>query len=1110
MRLVMTSLAGAGTALGAPRAALRLQLRSTGRVLRADASAVDLEPKDALLLAYLVLEGPTARARLASLLWPDVEDARALGNLRQRLLRLRRAAGMELVLGRPLARLAAGVEHDLHDGHELLAGVEEHAAAGLAEWLAQQREQRRRTHADRLAAAAAQAEAAGELAAALEHASALVTLDPLSEHAHRRLMRLHYLRGDVAAAMAAYERCRDTLRRELSATPSKETEALRADIGMATPPAVRVPTAPAVPLSVLRPPRLVGRNAEWAALWTACDAGAAAVVLGEAGLGKTRLVGDVARARGNFVVVTARPGDERVVYAAIARLLRQLPRDSLTSLEASVRAELARLLPEFGTASAIASEAERARFFNAVAAAVAAARPVVGGVVVEDLHFADEASVELLRYLTGDGGTAWLFTARPGEFGGHVHALIEALVGARGFRVELTPLSLEQLAELIESLGIDALEPRTMAAALHARTGGNPLFALETIKAWLTQGAADATARLPAVSTLSALIERRIGRLSGAAVRLARCAAVAGQSFSAELAAHVLGVRLLDLADAWAELEHAQVFRDGAFAHDLIHESALASVPPPIAQQLHGEVAQFLAARDGEPVRVARHWHAAGRLADAVPWLLRAAAVARSRGALSEEIELREEAAGIDAETGQTQREFETRSELVSRYERTTRIDAAARNVERMTLLACTPYEAGWALSARANLANKRGDMAGAVEFARQAFDIARRHDHVELACDAANMLAMSLNFLGRFEEALSTVDAAGPYFDHAGEGWRGQSLAVRAATLNNLERRREARAALADALALARRRQEPAEQIVILANTAISYRSSGLLVESIAAAEEAERLQQEVDANPRTGINIQLVLGVNLLDRGVFDQALLRLGRVLELAGEDTPMFRQPALNALAMLWLQLGQPARAQPLQHEALRYTQVAVWLRARAHLQLGLLRQRLGQPARDCFEQALRVAPTRGRPLAFMHARLALAELDGGDAGYASALEVDQQAMIGEYTGMRIVTQAALSRIALADQAPKRAALHAREAIALLAQAEPSETYRGEAWLSAYKALAVVGDTRAGEVLADAVAWIRRAADQVVPPEFRDSFLNRNPANRELLALATRLG
>lgn len=1090
--------------------ATRLQLRQVGLLVRGDGTTLGLEPKDALLLAYLALEGPTPRARLAALLWPDADEERARGNLRQRLLRLKRLTGAELIVGNPLAQLAEGLAHDLDDACDVLAGIDPGQGGALADWLQAARDRRRHARAEWLAAALERAQAEGDADAALAHARSLLDLDPLSEHAHRRVMTLHYLRGDAAAALAAYERCRQILKRELNAAPSPETEAMRARLERAAAPAA--PTAAgAVPISVLRPPRLVGRDTEWAGLQAAWDGGERAVVLGEAGMGKTRLVTDFARARGRVLIVSARPGDERVVYALIARLLRQLPREALAALGASVRSELARLLPEFGQADPIRSEADRARFYNAVAAALAAQDASLAGLVIDDLHFADAASLELVQYLAADSRLHWLFAARPAEVGAAARALIDAGQG-RGRVIELAPLTQEQIEALIASLELSGVDCAAWAPRLLRHTGGNPLFVLETIKAWLAQpgnaqGAASA-ANLPAAGQVGALIERRMTRLSADAIRLARCAAVAGQDFSAELAAHVLGVRPLDLADAWAELDAAQVFRAGAFAHDLIHEAALASVPAPIARELHREIAEFLASHEGEPVRVARHWLAAGAPAKAVPWLLRAADGAESQGALAEEIELREEAAQIDAEAGNAQREFETRKALVGLYERTTRLEASARNVERLMRMARTPLEQGWALSAKANLTHRRGEIEASVEPARQAFAIALAHDDAELACEAANLLVPGLNFMGRFEEALAAVDAAHAYYQRAGEQWRCQFLSIRANTLNNLQRRHEARSDLAEALALARSQHNVAAQISILANTAISYRSSGLLRESIQAAEQAERVQQQFDANPRTEININLILGLNLRDLGAYDQALERLNRVLGLADAGTPMFRQPALNALALSWLQLGQPARAVPLQREALQYGQVAVWLVARAHLQQGLLLQRLGQPSREWFEAALRIGPRAGRPLAYLHASLALAELEGGDDGYARAMEVDRQARAGEYTGMRIVAQASMARIALAEKSPQRAAAHARDAVALLRQADPDETYRGDVWLAAYRALAAVGDDQAGAILETATAWIRRTAESAVPAECREAFLHRNPSNRELLTLASR--
>jgi predicted ATPase len=139
-----------------------------------------------------------------------------------------------------------------------------------------------------------------------------------------------------------------------------------------------------VPLAVLRPPWLIGRDAECEALQSAWERGQPAFVLGDAGMGKTRLVTDLARVCQPVLLVGARPGDERVEYAVIARALRQIARERLSALEAGVRKELARLLPELGNAEPIRSDEERARFYSAVAAELAAkpVRTALGSICV--------------------------------------------------------------------------------------------------------------------------------------------------------------------------------------------------------------------------------------------------------------------------------------------------------------------------------------------------------------------------------------------------------------------------------------------------------------------------------------------------------------------------------------------------------------------------------------------------------------------------------------------------------------------------------------------------------------------------------------------------------
>lgn len=1114
MRLVMTSLAGAGTAVEAQRAALQLQLRLSGRILFGDASGVDLEPKDALLLAYLALEGPTARARLASLLWPDVEDSRALGNLRQRLLRLRHATGTELVLGRPLARLAPGVEHDLHDGYELLAGLGEHGASGLGEWLAQQRERRRRTHAARLAAAAAQAEAEGELATALEHALTLVALDPLSEQAHRRVMKLHYLRGDVAAAIAAYERCRNTLRQELSAAPSKETEALRASLGTALIPAAPAPAERSVPLSVLRPPRLIGRDAEWDALQRAWDEAQPVFVLGDAGMGKTRLVSDFARAHGQMVVVNARPGDERVVYAGISRLLRQLPRERLAALDAGIRKELARLLPEFGDAEPIRSDAERTRFFNAVAAALQTQGVDLGGVIVDDLHFADEASVELIQYLLGTVPTRWTFAARAAELGATARALLGSLRDrtASGI-VELGPLSPRQIAALVESLDLPGVDAAAMAPQLARHAGGNPLFVLETLKAWLMQTGPQAAAHLPTVTHVGALIERRIGQLSAEAIRLARCAAVAGQDFSVELGAHVLGVRPLDLADAWAELEAAHVFRDGAFAHDLIYEAALASVPPPIARELHGQIARYLAERDAPPGRLAEHWLAADQQRQALDALLRAARSAQHQTLrLTEAAQWYERVAKLAEQLGDHGAAFDALAALLSTLVLLDRDRLDESLIDRLDAHATTAPQQARAVSMRAHALLHRGRFAECVAVAQRAADLARAAGDEELAAMSLADAAGAASLLGDSERAVRMLRPLLPWtLEHGSADTQILVLGHLGLSLDNIDHQAEAQPLHRRAIEAAIRARRFDEAVCGWGNMAVSQMDVGKPLAALEAIAQARAIGTAYDVLKGSSFTLNLSEGTASLAVRRYRAAFT----AFETALADVAHHEVAAAAARvsrACLWIHLGQFARAQrELSLPELR-SPLPAWIEARRQQMFGRCAWWTGNKADAArhWQAAAAGAPQDER--AVLAAMIGLDHAQAQPTGPAMAAV---RAVLVNAERLGHHGSALAARIRLAGLAHQLGDLDtALRMLSEMAQTpddiEPNDLYSGERALATVRVLMAAG--RPGDAtlaLTQAVEAIRRTAEVDVPSEFRDSFLNRNPVNRELLTLATRL-
>lgn len=261
-----------------------LELLAGGARLRGLEERLEPERKTAALLALLALEGAASRSRLAGLLWPETAERRARSNLRQMLHRLgpfRAAIGT----GDPL-RLADEVTVDAHDAAAdgvLLDGFDYDDCPDLKAWLEAERAARVESRAARLDAAAERLEEDGDLEGAVRLARCRARLDPDSEAAVRRLMRLLARSGDRGAALAAYRDLRTRLEEEYGVAPSDETARL-AEL-------VRAGELPRRPSRLPRPETpFVGREEELRALSRHLAAGARVVAItGPGGIGKTRL-----------------------------------------------------------------------------------------------------------------------------------------------------------------------------------------------------------------------------------------------------------------------------------------------------------------------------------------------------------------------------------------------------------------------------------------------------------------------------------------------------------------------------------------------------------------------------------------------------------------------------------------------------------------------------------------------------------------------------------------------------------------------------------------------------------------------------------------------------
>ena len=387
----------------------------------------------------------------------------------------------------------------------------------------------------------------------------------------------------------------------------------------------------------------IGRDAELRTLLARLEEarggpGGVALVAGEPGIGKSRLLDELAAHahRRGIHTVHARcyEGEGapafwpwmQIIRAAVSGLEVSALRDCLGAAASDVAAllpELRALLPELDAAPLPPSDQARFRLFEAVThflVSIAASTPLL--VIIDDLHWGDAPSLALLSFLAqGLSATPLLLVCayrdaaaeQPPAFG----ALLTSLRRTRGFRlIQLGGLSQDALAQLV-----DGGPP--FVAALHRMTDGNPLYVLETLRHLAETGRtgaeAAALAEIEVPEGVRGIIRQRVARLSEEAQGLLRVAAVVGQEFELHLLTGALetpGLPLLDLLDeaVAARLVTVQdaVTPRYTFRHAAIRETLYADLPLAGRVRLHHRVGTALEAAvgaDAEPRLAELAWH---------------------------------------------------------------------------------------------------------------------------------------------------------------------------------------------------------------------------------------------------------------------------------------------------------------------------------------------------------------------------------------------------------------------------------------------------------------------------------------------------------------------
>ncbi|MBI3964092.1 MAG: AAA family ATPase [Chloroflexi bacterium] len=397
--------------------------------------------------------------------------------------------------------------------------------------------------------------------------------------------------------------------------------------------------------------QLVGRHRELATLLEHLEAagsgqGGVVLVAGEPGIGKTRLVSELAdRARAqSWLVLVGRSYESEGLppYLPFIEALRGYVRacslDALRSQLGPGAADVGLLvpdvrdrLPELEQNPTRWPDHERYRLFESVCdflTAIARAQSPGNGLllILDDLHWADKPTLLLFAHLARRlAETPVLVTGayRTVELG-RGHPLAEILADLRREgpceRLRLSPLSVGETAALIDAAAGSPASP-AMAATIYRETDGNAFFIEEVVHHLRAEGRDLAapevvTAQWGIPEGVREVVGARLSRLSPAANRTLQVAAVLGDGFTFDVLAAISDLELVLLADAVDETLHAGILREEGrayhFTHALLRQTVYAELSAPRRVQLHRSVGEALArvyAGNPEPHLAALAYH---------------------------------------------------------------------------------------------------------------------------------------------------------------------------------------------------------------------------------------------------------------------------------------------------------------------------------------------------------------------------------------------------------------------------------------------------------------------------------------------------------------------
>lgn len=902
-----------------------------------------------------------SREALAALFWPERDQSEALHSLRVNLHRLRLLLttwGLEQGLQTDRQRVCLSVDTDVGafkdalgradwqqavalQAEPLLATMSFRGLALLEAWAQTERQALSRAgqtallrlaqHVaglasespaqranDRRLAQAASAAAGPEQGQATWAAQRLLRLptEDLSDLLVQALLRLAPTAGCVPEALLAYERLCRQLHDDGGQAPLPATRELAHALKTAgrLPPTQAVRPQVNVPRSIEQPPRLVGRDAE-----RACVADLqhrVVLVAGEPGVGKTRLLED---ALPGARWLSCREGLQNVPWASAIDYLAD-HQEGLPEL-GNHRQTLARLLPSLapgevqGPADPVTAQLRTLQALANVLHSGASA------VVIDDLQWADPATLALVLHLARQPGPPLRLLYRVDEQTPAMDTLFETLEATLPLqRLVLQPLSAAALTQLLANLADTAQGPPRFSAWLHHRTGGNPVFVLQTLRALFESGRLQAHAEgwssdldtltvdyaeLDVPSNLAGLVKRRLSGLPEPARRVLSVVALLGSVVDTARIAALAEVSAWSAAESIALAQGAGLLQGQRFVHDLIRHSVLEATPAAVRQVLHSGVARDFGGLL-PPAALAQHAWVAGDTAMAVQHTRAAAEKYGHAGLHAQAVLLLQQALARDIATHE---QGQLHSQLAQLQLAAGDLQQAEVSAQAAIEAPAWPAERALALCCLATLRMQQGRM----QDARTALDeAAASAPDTEAWLNARGQLAQfegrAADVVGDFErqvallrrqpvsvKLITTLASLGSLYSETGQDSR--ALAV-----------------LEEGYRLAQRLGARYAQVEVAVNLLRTLTDQQLDLQAIAVAEESLALG-EYDASATLRNNLAWALrALGRLDearahyaalQGCSDPtlALMASAKLMEMAGEaaDTEQARHIAQHLLA-----------------------------------------------------------------------------------------------------------------------------------------------------------------------------------------------------------------